>query len=114
MSETAEPEAPIRAATRPQVPGRVIFDPLKPVNKPQEYFDEIKQKFAEARDLRLSYRPAGRAQYTSELTGDLAKYEIDPHVEEIAQRDPIEDSVEVLLIGGGLITLANVLIQFDR
>jgi cation diffusion facilitator CzcD-associated flavoprotein CzcO len=105
MSETAEPEAPIRAATRPQVPGRVIFDPLKPVKKPQEYYDEIKQKFAEARDLRLSYRPDGRTQYTSELTGELAKYEVDPHVETILDRDPIEDTVEVLFIGGGFSAL---------
>ena len=57
----------------------MVFDPLIPTQKPQEYFDGIKQKFAEARDLRLSYRPDGRAQYTSDLTGELAKYEIDPH-----------------------------------
>ena len=114
MSDTAEPEAPIRAATRPQVPGRVIFNPLIPVNKPQEYFDEIKQKFAEARDLRLSYRPAGRAQYTSELTGDLAKYEVDPHVEEIVKREPINDTVEVLLIGGGFSALLTAARLHER
>ena len=105
MSETAETEAPIRAATRPQVPGRVIFNPLKDTNKPQEYYDEIKQKFAEARDLRLSYRPDGRAQYTSELTGALAKYEVDPHAETIVDRAPITDTVEVILIGGGFSAL---------
>ncbi len=105
MSETAEKEAPIRAATRPQVPGRVIFNPLKDTNKPQEYYDEIKQKFAEARDLRLSYRPDGRAQYTSELTGALAKYEVDPHAETIVDRAPITDTVEVILIGGGFSAL---------
>jgi cation diffusion facilitator CzcD-associated flavoprotein CzcO len=105
MSETAETEAPIRAATRPQVPGRVIFNPLKDTSKPQEYYDEIKQKFAEARDLRLSYRPDGRAQYTSELTGALAKYEVDPHAETIVDRAPITDTVEVILIGGGFSAL---------
>ena len=105
MPETKEIEVPIRAANRPQVPGRVIFDPLKPVDKPQEYYDEIKQKFAEARDLRLSYRPDGRSQYTSDLTGELAKYEIDPHVEATVQRDPINDTVEVLFIGGGFSAL---------
>jgi cation diffusion facilitator CzcD-associated flavoprotein CzcO len=105
MSDTKEKPLPIRAADRPQVPGRVVFDPLRPVDKPQEYYDEIKQKFAEARDLRLSYRPDGRAQYTSDLTGELAKYEIDPHVEPSAPRDPISDTVEVLFIGGGFSAL---------
>ena len=27
--------------------------------RPQEYYDEIKARFAEERDLRLAYRPAG-------------------------------------------------------
>jgi hypothetical protein len=61
MSDTKVKTLPIRAADRPPVPGRVIFDTLRPVDKPQEYYDEIKQKFAEARDLRLSYRPEGRS-----------------------------------------------------
>jgi hypothetical protein len=43
--------------------------------KPQDYYDRIKQKFAEERDLRLHYRPEGTAQYTSDLTGALAQYE---------------------------------------
>ncbi len=105
MSETKEKPPAIRAADRPQVPGRVVFDPLRPVDKPQDYYDEIKQKFAEARDLRLSYRPDGRAQYTSDLTGELAKYEIDPYVETPVTRDPITDTVEVLFIGGGFSAL---------
>ena len=67
MSETKEKPPVIRAADRPQVPGRVVFDPLRPVDKPQEYYDEIKQKFAEARDLRLSYRPEGRSQATPSI-----------------------------------------------
>ena len=105
MSETAEKEAPIRAATRPQVPGRVIFNARKDTDKPQEYYNDIKQKFAEARDLRLSYRPDGRAQYTSELEGELAKYEIDPYAEANVDRAAITDTVEVLLIGGGFSAL---------
>jgi len=47
-------------------------------SRPQDYYERIKQKFAEERDLRLSYRPEGTAQYTSDLVGDLAKYTIDP------------------------------------
>ena len=57
--------------------------------KPQEYYDRIKQKFAEERDLRLKYRPEGTAQYTSDLTGALAKYEIDPYRGEITPREPV-------------------------
>ena len=30
--------------------------------QPQEYYDSIKEKFAEERDLRLGYRPEGTAQ----------------------------------------------------
>ena len=39
--------------------------------KPQSYYDDIKQKFAEERDLRLNYRPEGTEQFTSDLTGNL-------------------------------------------
>src|SRR2546422_7644505 len=73
--------------------------------KPQEYYDRIKQKFAEERDLRLKYRPEGTAQYTSDLTGALAKYEIDPYGGEITPREPINDTVECLFIGGGFSAL---------
>ncbi len=91
--------------TVPRSPAESSSTRCAPVDKPQEYYDEIKQKFAEARDLRLSYRPDGRAQYTSELTGELAKYEIDPYVETPISRDPITDTVEVLFIGGGFSAL---------
>ena len=30
----------------------------------QEYYEEIKHRFAEERDLRLAYRPEGTAQFT--------------------------------------------------
>ena len=105
MSETKQkaPRNGCRTRMPPRV--RVVFDPLRPTEKPQEYYDEIKRKFAEARDLRLSYRPDGRAQYTSDLTGDLAKYEIDPYVEAIEPREPINDTVECLFIGGGFSAL---------
>ncbi len=73
--------------------------------KPQEYYDEIKAKFADERDLRLKYRPEGTAQYISELAGGLAKYAIDPYVHETPARAPITDTVEVLFIGGGFSAL---------
>ena len=71
----------------------------------QAYYDEIKQKFAEARDLRLAYRPEGTSQFTSDLTGALSKYAVDPYGGETIPREPINDHVEVLFIGGGFSAL---------
>ena len=76
-----------------------------PEAPPQSYYDDIKRKFAQERDLRLGYRPEGTSQYTSDLTGDFAKYEIDPHLRELEPRAPITDAVEVLFIGGGFSAL---------
>ena len=71
---------------------------------PQEYYDAIKERFAEERDLRLSYRPPGTKIY-QELSGDLAGYETDPYCASIPERAPVNDSVEVLFIGGGFSAL---------
>ncbi len=71
----------------------------------QAYYDEIKKKFAEERDLRLKYRPNGTAQFTSDFTGALAKYAVDPYGTEISPREPINDTVECLFIGGGFSAL---------
>src|SRR4051794_14001859 len=73
--------------------------------RPPEYYEEIKRRFAEERDLRLAYRPEGTAQFTSDLTGELARYEVDPYVDEFIERDPIDDTVEILFIGGGFSAL---------
>lgn len=73
--------------------------------RPQEYYDAIKRKFAEERDLRLGYRPEGVRQYTSDLTGSFARFEVDPHGRDIAPREPISDTVECLFIGGGFSAL---------
>ncbi len=73
--------------------------------RPQAYYDAIKTKFAEERDLRLNYRPEGTAQYTSELTGPLARYAIDAFSSEVTPREPINDTVECLFIGGGFSAL---------
>ena len=73
--------------------------------RPQSYYDEIKEKFREERNLRLDFRPPGTQQYTSEFTGDLAKYAVDPFAGEVPARDPIADEVEVLFIGGGFSAL---------
>jgi cation diffusion facilitator CzcD-associated flavoprotein CzcO len=71
----------------------------------QDYYDGIKRKFAEERDVRLNYRPEGTAQFTSDLDGELARYAQDPHAEDIKERAPIDDEVEVLFIGGGFSAL---------
>ena len=71
---------------------------------PEEY-EAIKRRFAEERDLRLAYRPEGTAQFETSLTGELARYEVDPHAEEVVEREPIDDTVEILFIGGGFSAL---------
>src|SRR5438132_7437192 len=74
--------------------------------QPQEYYDAIKRKFAEERDLRLRYRPEGTKQYTSELDGWMARYEIDPYSGgAVNAREAISDTVECLFIGGGFSAL---------
>jgi cation diffusion facilitator CzcD-associated flavoprotein CzcO len=75
------------------------------LDRTQDYYDAIKEKFAQERDLRLKYRPEGTAQYTSDLTGALAKYETDPYADGAAPRAPISDTVECLFIGGGFSAL---------
>jgi cation diffusion facilitator CzcD-associated flavoprotein CzcO len=73
--------------------------------KAQTHYDDIKKKFASERDLRLGYRPEGRAQFTSDFEGDLEKYAIDPNAEEWKPRPLLNDTVEVLFIGGGFSAL---------
>ena len=75
------------------------------VERPQEYYDEIKERFAAERDLRLSYRPEGTAQFITDLAGPLAQYETDPYGGPLVERDAIDDTVEVLFIGGGFSAL---------
>ncbi|HXD89732.1 MAG TPA: NAD(P)/FAD-dependent oxidoreductase [Candidatus Binataceae bacterium] len=95
MSDSNAPE-------RPHIGG---VDFLAKSKRPQEYYDGIKRKFAEERDLRLQYRPEGTKQYTSDLEGELARYEIDPYADEVKPRAPINDTVECLFIGGGFSAL---------
>ncbi len=73
--------------------------------RPQEFYDQIKAKFAAERDLRLAYRPTGLSSYTSELTGDLARYGENSYARAVAPRAPLTDTVEVLFIGGGFSAL---------
>jgi cation diffusion facilitator CzcD-associated flavoprotein CzcO len=77
----------------------------KTIERPQSYYEDIKAKFAEERDLRLSYRPEGTQQYISDFSGELAKYAVNPYEAEAPAREPIDDYVEVLFIGGGFSAL---------
>jgi cation diffusion facilitator CzcD-associated flavoprotein CzcO len=74
-------------------------------DRPQEFYDAVKERFAAERDLRLSYRPEGTAQFITDLTDGLARYETDPYAPEPVPREPIRDTVEVLFIGGGFSAL---------
>ncbi|MGO9607692.1 MAG: flavin-containing monooxygenase [Candidatus Binataceae bacterium] len=94
-------EKPQDNSQTPPASGR----PPKAARPPQGYYDGIKQKFAEERDLRLHYRPEGTSQYTSDLDGLLAKYAVDPYGGEITTREAINDTVECLFIGGGFSAL---------
>src|SRR3954453_1076243 len=73
--------------------------------RPPEYYEAIKERFAAERDLRLAYRPEGTAQFISDLTGELARYEVHPYAEDGTERHPIDDTVEILFIGGGFSAL---------
>ena len=75
------------------------------MERPQEYYDAIKARFADERNVRLAYRPEGRGQYITDFSGGLATYETDPYGGEVIERAPIEDTVEVLFIGGGFSAL---------
>ena len=73
--------------------------------KDQQYYDQIKEKFASERDLRLRYRPQGTDQYTSDFSGSKQKYGVDPYAKSFNAREAINDNVEVLFIGGGFSAL---------
>jgi cation diffusion facilitator CzcD-associated flavoprotein CzcO len=88
---------------KPENPFEIRFD--RKSKETQVYYDRIKQKFASERDRRLEYRPEGTSQFTSDLTGDFAKYAVDPHAGEIIPREPLTDTVECLFIGGGFSAL---------
>ncbi len=105
MSDKSIEDIIMHGAIRLDSPQFGVMDPLSEETKPQEYYDAIKQRFAEEREVRLNYRPEGAAQYDTELQGELAKYDDDPHAGEIIAREPLTDTVECLFIGGGFSAL---------
>ncbi|KAK5075198.1 hypothetical protein LTR64_001403 [Lithohypha guttulata] len=69
-------------------PANLAFDPA-----------ELAAKYKEERDRRLA-AGGGLAQYRF-ADGDLSHYLIDPWVKPGFQRDPIDENVEVAIMGGG-------------
>ena len=72
------------------------FDPLNGNKHPQEYYDKIKQKFAEERDLRLNYRPEGTAQFNSDFSGNLEHFGQDSYNRDVKARDTLNDASRYL------------------
>jgi len=68
-------------------PQAIDFDP-----------DALRAKYREQRDRRL--RPDGNEQWV-EAKGDFSRYVNDPYVEPGFTREPLTDTVEVVIIGGG-------------
>ncbi len=65
---------------------------------PTDAMHEARERYERERAKRL--RPDGLAQY-SELAGDFADFDRDPYVEPGFTRDPIVESPEVVIVGGG-------------
>ncbi len=60
--------------------------------------DALREKYRRERDKRM--RPDGMDQYV-EIEGDYAGFVDDPYVDPDFTREPIEDEIDVALIGGG-------------
>jgi cation diffusion facilitator CzcD-associated flavoprotein CzcO len=103
MRRGAEPRGRSRMAEQPETRSRGGA-PREPRRSREEY-ERIAQRFAQERDLRLGYRPEGTAQFTSDLTGALAHYAIDPYASGATPREALFDTVECLFIGGGFSAL---------
>ena len=69
--------------------------------------DELRLKYQVERDKRI--RPEGSEQYT-EVAGDFSQYIDDPYIDVTQKRAPLNDEIDVAIIGGGfggLITAAR-------
>ena len=60
--------------------------------------DALREKYREERDKRL--RSDGNAQYF-QVKGDFSRYVDDPYIDEVLERDPLTDEVDVIVVGGG-------------
>ena len=60
--------------------------------------EELRSKYAFERERRL--RPDGEAQY-QQTEGQFARYNDDPHIMEPLERSPVDEAIEVAILGGG-------------
>jgi hypothetical protein len=74
---------------KPESP--LAFDIDREQREPQECYDRIKEKFSQERDIRLRCRPDGTAQLTSDFSGALENYSVDPNEREFRPRAPLAD-----------------------
>ena len=74
---------------KPEKPMSTNYSAARPKQpRPQEYYEDIKHKFAEERDLRLKYRPQGTKQFFTDFDGTpFERYEVDPFVEAVKPRE---------------------------
>lgn len=75
------------SADTPLTPEELGFDP-----------DALREKYRAERDRRI--RPDGNRQYQPTTGGEFGSYADDPYTE-FAEREPLHDRVEVIVIGGG-------------
>lgn len=60
--------------------------------------DALRDKYRIERDKRL--KTEGSSQYV-EVTGDYSHYIDDPYIDDVIEREPLTDEVDVVIIGGG-------------
>ena len=68
--------------------------------------DALREKYRHERDRRL--RPDANDQYI-EVTADFRHYIDDPHVDPGFTREPLSDTVDVVIVGGGFGGLSELL-----
>jgi hypothetical protein len=87
MEVKAEPVTLEAGANAPA--SKLAFDPVA-----------LKNKYLEERDKRLRANTAGVDQYRM-VEGSLSHYIEDPYLKEIIKREPIDEEVDVVIVGGG-------------
>ncbi|MCB2083510.1 MAG: NAD(P)/FAD-dependent oxidoreductase [Sphingomonadaceae bacterium] len=76
---------------------------------PDARSEELHRKYIEERNKRIS--PDREAQYI-DAQGDYSDFAKDPYTPEVAERDPVSEEVDVLVVGagfGGMLTGMNLL-----
>ncbi|PVE09853.1 flavin-containing monooxygenase [Streptomyces scopuliridis] len=83
----------------PHIPSGTSPDPTPPDQREPGFDPEaLRARYRAERDRRI--RPDGSKQYRR-VDGEFGYYADDPYTDRTADRDPLHDRVEVLVIGGG-------------